>query len=176
MVKAAQYEFTTHHITSTTGVYKYILPSRLYQGTVRDIAAPTPASYSRQIKVRTDKLQSMANELWRAICDETKLGDVVKRYFLSYSTHLPSLYILLKTHKFDASTIIETEGIIDSCKVRPIVSCCNSPTEKLAWLVTHLLTPLLDPIPTHLKNTHQHLHSEVTVLTTTTTCKQVILQ
>ena len=50
-------------------------------------------------------------------------------------------FILLKTHKFDASAIIEADDIINSCKVRPIVSCCNSPTEKLSWLVTHLLTP-----------------------------------
>ena len=129
----------------------------MFHGAVRDIAAPTPASFSRQIKARKEKLQSTANDLWRAIYDERKLGDMVKRHFLSFNTQLPSLYILLKTHKFDASAIIEADDIINSCKVRPIVSCCNSLTEKLSWLVTHLLTPLLDHIPTHLKNTHQHL-------------------
>ena len=38
-----------------------------------------------------------------------------------------------------------------------IVSCCGSPTEKLAWLVTHILTPLFSHVPTHLRSTHEHL-------------------
>ena len=47
MEKESQHELTVHHISSTAGVYP---PSRLYNGTVRDIAAPTPSSFSRQIK------------------------------------------------------------------------------------------------------------------------------
>ena len=41
--------------------------------------------------------------------------------------------------------------------VRPIVSCSGSPTERLATLVTRIITPLLNFIPCHLKNVHQHL-------------------
>ena len=43
------------------------------------------------------------------------------------------------------------------CKVRPIVSRCGSPTEKVAWLVTKILSPLLDYIPCHLQNIHTHI-------------------
>ena len=77
----------------------------------------------------------------------------VRRFFLSYNTQLPTLYILLKTHKFDVTSLNSNSDIINNCKVRPIVSCCGSPTEKLAWLATHLLTPLLNHVPTHLKKT-----------------------
>ena len=42
-------------------------------------------------------------------------------------------------------------------KLRPIVSCVNSPTEKLAWLAAHICTPLLQKIPSHLNNLHDYL-------------------
>ena len=41
--------------------------------------------------------------------------------------------------------------------MRPIVSCCSSPTEKLAWLCTYILSPLLDTIPCHLKTIYDIL-------------------
>ncbi|KAL5260782.1 hypothetical protein ACHWQZ_G010811 [Mnemiopsis leidyi] len=43
------------------------------------------------------------------------------------------------------------------CKVRPILSCCGSPTEKLAWLCTKVLSSLLDHVPSHLRDIHSHL-------------------
>ena len=67
------------------------------------------------------------------------------------------MYILLKTHKFNESQISNSLDINQVCKVRPIVSCVLSPTEKLAWLCTHILTPLLEFIPCHLNNIFQHL-------------------
>ena len=42
-------------------------------------------------------------------------------------------------------------------KVRPIVSCCGSPTEKLAWLVTDIISPLLREVPTHMYDICSHL-------------------
>ena len=83
----------------------------------------------------------------------------MRRFFLSYNTQLPILYILLKTHKFDVTSLNSNDDIINNCKVCPIVSCCGSPTEKLAWLATHFLTPLLNHVPTHLKNTLEHLQT-----------------
>ena len=68
------------------------------------------------------------------------------------------MYVLLKTHKFAVHEIQSSADIVDKCKVRPIVSCCSSPTKKLAWLCTYILTPLLDVIPCHLKNLHDHLN------------------
>ena len=61
------------------------------------------------------------------------------------------------THKFWVSDITSSSGAINMCRVRPIVSCCGSPTEKLFWLVTKIFSPLLDYIPSHLQNIHTHL-------------------
>ena len=67
------------------------------------------------------------------------------------------MYVLLKTHKFQVSEISSGSDIMEKCKVRPIVSCCGSPTERLAWICTHALSPVLEQIPSHLKNIHGHL-------------------
>ena len=72
-------------------------------------------------------------------------------FFKSHNTSLPTTYV------FNAAEIGPDTDILDICKVRPIVSCCGSPTEKLAWLCTTVLSPLLDYVPSHLKNTHDHL-------------------
>lgn len=37
------------------------------------------------------------------------------------------------------------------------MSCCGSPTEKLAWLCTKVLSSLLDHVPSHLRDIHSHL-------------------
>ena len=70
---------------------------------------------------------------------------------------MPTLYALLKTHKFNATQLSSTSDILSQCKLRPIVSCCGSPTEKLAWVATTVLSPLLNYVPSHLKNIHSHL-------------------
>ena len=157
MEKPVQCELTEHHLTTSSGVYRYIPPARKYQGNMIQIATPTSVSYSRQIKNRTEKLQEAVNSLWREICDTRNFSPEIKRFFLSYHTQLPTLYVLLKTHKFDVNDITNNVEILQHCKARPIVSCCGSPTEKLAWLVTHILTPLLSHVPAHLRSTHEHL-------------------
>ena len=60
-------------------------------------------------------------------------------------------------HNIYVSQIINSSDINSVCKVRPIVSCVSSPTEKLTWLCTHILTPLVEFIPSHLNNIIQHL-------------------
>ena len=46
---------------------------------------------------------------------------------------------------------------VGDLKLRPIVSCVESPTEKLAWFASTTLSPLLNKIPCHLKHLHAHL-------------------
>ena len=46
---------------------------------------------------------------------------------------------------------------VQEIKARPIVSCSDSPTEKLAWVVSHCINPLLKHVPCHLFNIHSHL-------------------
>ena len=78
-------------------------------------------------------------------------------FYKAHNTQLPTLYVLIKTHKFDTSDISENTDLSALCKVRPIVSCCGSPTEKLAWLCTKILSSLLDHVPSHLRDIHSHL-------------------
>ncbi len=69
------------------------------------------------------------------------------------------LYRLIKTHKFDPSDISCRDEILENCKVRPIVSCCGSPTEKLSYVCTKILTPLLNFVPSHLQHVYKHVES-----------------
>ena len=54
------------------------------------------------------------------------------------------LYIAIKTHK-------------PGCKIRPIVSNCGGPLERISWLLQRILAPLLDKVNAHLTNTSQLL-------------------
>ena len=157
MNKNSQCELTEHYLRSTTGVYKYVEPTRKYHGEYRPINNPTAVTFRRQIKSITERLQNKCNNLWKTICIRHNLDDSITRGFLSSNTQLPAMHILLKTHKFNVSQISNSLDINQVCKIRPIVSCVSSPTEKLAWLCTHILTPLLEFIPCHLNNIFQHL-------------------
>ena len=42
-------------------------------------------------------------------------------------------------------------------KVRPIVANCGSSMDRITFFLCHILKPLLDHIPAHLKNTHDTL-------------------
>ena len=66
----------------------------------------------------------------------------------------PVLYTLIKTHKDDVD-LQSTDP--NSYKVRPIISSCGGPADKVSWLLTKFLSPLLDVIPSHLRNTEELL-------------------
>ena len=157
MDKEKQRLLTEYHIRTSTGVYRYIPPTRTYSGVPRDIAAPTEVSFNRQIKSKTELLETQCNTLWKTICDRRNVPIDLRDMFLSRHTNLPTLYVLIKTHKFSIEDVINPDDIQTKCKVRPIVSCCSSPTEKLAWLCTEILSPLLNRVPSHLNNIYAHL-------------------
>ena len=69
------------------------------------------------------------------------------------------MYVLLKTHKFDAGDISCRDEILNICKIRPIVSCCGSPTEKLSYVCTQILSSLLNFVPSHLQHVYKHIES-----------------
>ena len=60
------------------------------------------------------------------------------------SSRTAELYGLPKNHKIDVP-------------LRPIVSACGDPLDKLAWFLVMIITQLLPFIPAHLKNTEQFL-------------------
>ena len=69
------------------------------------------------------------------------------------------MYVLLKTHKFDTGDISYRDEILNIWKKRPIVSCCGSPTEKLSYVCTQILSPLLNFVPSHLQNVYKYIES-----------------
>ena len=90
MEKPVQCELTEHHLTTYGGVYRFIPPTRKYQGNVIQIATPTGVSYSRQTKSRTEKVQEAVNCLWIEISDTRNFSPEVRRFFLGYDTQLPT--------------------------------------------------------------------------------------
>ena len=76
--------------------------------------------------------------------------------FNSVNCTLPCLYVNVKMHKFDVNYFTNKVNPSD-LKVRPIISCCNSSTEHLSWIVTQIISQFLQFIPTHLNSFNQHL-------------------
>ena len=97
MDRQIQKSITEHHINSMCekGVYKFIPPSR---GT-RTIAKPTEYSYSNSIASSRNNLESEANTLWSTICEKVSLDKKFSDLFISRDSNLPTMYILIKTHK-----------------------------------------------------------------------------
>ena len=102
MERKAHYDLTKYHILSTDDTYKFIPPTRQYQGECKRIGTPTTTTYQRQLKTFAEKLETKCNDLWRNICHSRGFNNEVERYFCSYNTQLPTMYILLKTHKFQS--------------------------------------------------------------------------
>ena len=103
----------------------------------------------------TESLENKVNSKWREICRRRNLSEKIYDLFASHHTTLPTGRVQIKTHKHSSQEItsIPTELL----KVRPIVSNCNSPMDKITFFLCHLLNPLLEAVPSHLKNTHDVL-------------------
>ena len=82
--------------------------------------------------------------------------DKLRALLSAHHTTLPTLYVTVKTHKFTDDHVL-SNMILNLLKVRPIVSCCNSPTENLAWITQQVINQLLAFIPSHLSDIYSHL-------------------
>ena len=142
---------TINHIKSSTGVYQWIPPTRKYQGDVRLVQKPTDTTFRNQIKSKCNNIEQQCNSLLQSVCKSRDLENKFEQLFASHHSSLLTMYVLLKTHIIDPDVNI-SDLPLDDLKVRPIVSCSGSPTEKLAWLATHVLSPLLEHVPSHLAN------------------------
>ena len=148
-------EMTLNHL-QTTPVYKYIAPTRKSNNNYVPITNPTEVQFSEQILRKTSQLEDEANKIWKDICVKHDFDYKVWMKFNSVNCVLPCLYVNVKTHKFDVNYFLNKVNPSD-IKVRPIISCCSSPTEHLAWIVTQITSQLLTHIPTHLNSFNQHL-------------------
>ena len=122
-----------------------------------DIENLTKYQQKMLIKKKTDLLVKESNKIWNDVVKNRDLEDEYQRLIKSpEAVALPVIYVLIKTHKNTAESF---RSFIDLqlIKVRPIISCVDSPTERLSWLVTKILKPLLKEIPTHLGSLCEHL-------------------
>ena len=109
----------------------------------------------------TKSLEDSINGKWHEICKKRNLPSKAYDLFAAHHSSLPTGRILIKTHKHQTSEISNIPP--ESLKVRPIVSNCNSPMDRITFLLCHILKPLLDMVPSHLKNTHDVLEKLRTV-------------
>ena len=148
---------TERHIHDNPHSYEYIPPTRHSLGTDKPpvpIKNPTPFSFSAQINRVRDSIQAECNGTWRFICELRHFSEPHSRMFQVHNSSLPVMYTLIKTHKLPQElTNISPSEI----KVRPIVSCCGSPTEPLATLAARIVAPLLKTLPSNLSGIHDHL-------------------
>ena len=89
-------------------------------------------------------IEGKINQTWKSICNESNIAASIHRSYVSCNTDLPRFYHLIKTHK-NTPTM----------KVRPIVSNKGGPSYKISWLLSRLLKPLLNLLPTHLQSSLQ---------------------
>ena len=116
---------------------------------------PSEKGRAKFISKLTQSLENKVNAAWREICRRRDLPEKVYDLFASHHTTLPTGRVQIKTHKHTSQEIVSIAT--ESLKVRPIVSNCNSPMDRITFLLCHLLNPLLDAVPSHLKNTHDIL-------------------
>jgi hypothetical protein len=94
---------------------------------------------------------------WKAVAkrptsmDKTIVG---KRFYHRIKNTYPSvpvMYTLVKTHKINLENITSTNT--QHFKVRPIISGCDGPTDRISWVLAKILTPLLHCVTAHLEST-----------------------
>ena len=90
----------------------------------------------------TSKLEEDTKTPMKKLQDKTPDNDM--RRLLPQHTCTAEFYGLPKTHKV---------GIF----LRPIVSACGDPLDKLSWLIQFILTQLLTFIPVHITSTQFYL-------------------
>ena len=89
-------------------------------------------------------IENKVNLVWKNICSRNKFPPFVVKSFVASNTDLPKFYHLIKTHKTGPDI-----------KIRPIVSNINGPTQRILWLLSKALTPLLTSVPAHLENSYE---------------------
>ena len=91
----------------------------------------------------TTKLEDETKKLMKATLKDKIPVDYIQR-LLPQHTRTAEFYGLPKTHK-------------TGNPLRPIVSACGDPLDKLSWFIQIILTQLLSFIPAHLSNTDSYL-------------------
>ena len=159
---AAEHHTITHSHLESNNIYQKIMPTRKVKGQTVEILNPTRFHHTQLIKRKTKELTETSNKLWRDIVGKRDLPFMYQNLMSVSGATMPCIYTLVKTHK-NPPDAFNSHFPLEELKVRPIISCSGSPTEKLAWLVTEILSPLLKFVPSHLTNLYQHLEELQTI-------------
>ena len=100
-------------------------------------------TYELVKKNPTNKLEEDTKELIKSTL-QNKIPDDALRKILPQHSRTAEFYGLPKTHK-------------PGNPLRPIVSACGDPLDKLSWFLQNILTQVLAFIPAHLTNTQSYL-------------------
>ena len=100
-------------------------------------------SYENVAKNPTTKLEDETKNLIKSTLKDKIPDDYIQR-LLPQHTRTAEFYGLPKTHK-------------TGNPLRPIVSACGDPLDKLSWFVQCILAQILSLIPAHLPNTESFL-------------------
>ena len=117
-----------------------------------------PEIYESVNADNTQLVHRKLEELWKKICKDRKLPPSLESRLSTAICSTQRFYFLIKTHK-------------QPIGVRPIVSNCGGPFEKICWFIHCILLPLLKEVPAHLSNSQEaleRLHSVNQPLPTST--------
>ena len=142
MKKDEQIAATKYHF-SDTSIYKKLDMPNDEKGT------------AKFIHKLTETIETKANAKWNEICEKRDVPNKIRELFTSHHTVLSTGRIQVKTHKHSLNEIHNISPT--ELKVRPIVSGCGTPYDKISWLICHILRPLMECVPAHFKNTHSFL-------------------
>ena len=107
------------------------------------------AVYKQIPRMSAKTVEKKINGEWKAICRERGVPWRHERSFVSTSTRLATFHHLVKTHKPGPQL-----------RIRPIVASRGGPTEKISWLLSTILGPLLTSVPAHMPDS-SHLLTAV---------------
>ena len=96
----------------------------------------------RSIKVET--VEKKINAVWKQVCQSAELSERIKRQYSVSNSLFPRFYCLLKTHKENPFQ-----------KVRPIVSSLHAPDRKMVWLLSKLISSLVEDVSSHLQSSQE---------------------
>lgn len=102
--------------------------------------------YTELPRDTTEAIRKDLNKLTSNIFDRRKLPRHLLLKLLTQHCRTQQFYHLIKTHKREL-------------KIRPIISAVGGPFDRIGWMLSYIISPLLSHVPAHLKNSAELLAS-----------------
>ena len=104
------------------------------------------ATYTPLPTNKTQTLRMQLNKEWKSICSQRHITKRTTNKLITGRCDTQKFYFAVKTHK-------------EGQKIRPIVSNCGGPSERISWLLQKILHQLLPHVAAYLENTYQLLNN-----------------